>query len=330
MPNFQPSSAVNFTGNINNVSAVDVIDTYNNFNSNNDSNNSSPTSPTVYPGGGGVDHTINTDGSANISFEWQYSPSTNPISANNIDGFIVYVKIADNNNIYSFGTSPESETTYTVDSSKREVILSGVPANKYYHFGVRAYRSVYSNVNSNGVLLSNIVKTRGAGESPAYLPSGTVAFGGNITGTINDISAVDVGVGTTTGTGSNLISNSDYTSSMTAVNGYNPNSANITEGITYASVNSPSWTTNSYILKSGSTQNLYVKQESPVSGGDNAIGIDIYPCSINSTAVKIPVVAGETYCFSAYTQAHRAKTAVGIVFYNASDTGLSYPESSLV
>jgi hypothetical protein len=161
---------------------------------------------------------------------------------------------------------------------------------------------------------------------PNFQPSSAV----NFTGNVNNVSAIDIGVGTTTGTGSNLISNSDYTSSMTAVNGYNPNSANITEGITYASINSPSWTTNSYILKSGSTQNLYVKQESPVSGGDNAIGIDIYPCSINSTAVKIPVVAGETYCFSAYTQAHRAKTAVGIVFYNASDTGLSYPESSLV
>lgn len=186
-----PDLIANFTGSIDGSPASQVraaaaqgATVFTNFNANNDRNNTIPTAPTVSPDTGAVAHVINTDGSADLSFDWQYSPSLNVASANNIDGFIVYVRSSLSSSTYTMNTTPAEETTYTVDSARRAFILPGVPANRYYTFGVRAYRSVDSDIDSTGSKVSSIIQPSDVTQNP-YLPTANVAFAGNITGTID-------------------------------------------------------------------------------------------------------------------------------------------------
>lgn len=199
---YLPSATVAFSGSLVGTSGAVPVATVisnadagfsaaTNFNNNNDRNSTTPTAPTILANGEAVDHTLNTDGSANISFEWDYTTSVTPTAANNIDGFIVYVYSSTSSSAYNFGTSPLLETIYYVTADKRSIIFSGVPANLYYTFGVRAYRSVDTDIDSSGLKLSTITKTTGTGENP-YLPSANVAFAGNITGTIANVPVTTV------------------------------------------------------------------------------------------------------------------------------------------
>src|SRR3546814_18117693 len=63
------------------------------------------------------------------------------------------------------------------------MILTCVAANKYYTFGVQAYRRVDPDVDAAEILKSDIVQTSESAEDP-YQPSPSVAFAGAITGTI--------------------------------------------------------------------------------------------------------------------------------------------------
>jgi hypothetical protein len=161
------------------------------------SNNSTFTAATVGAGTGTVsgetiDHTLNTDGSANISFEWIYtvldsSENERKTSAQNIDGFIIYVRSSSTDAAaYTFGAKTYEETTYYVARDQRVFVLDGVPANLYYTFGVSAYRMVDTDIDPTGIKSSDIVKSTLAGENP-YRPSATVAFAGDITGTVNSM-----------------------------------------------------------------------------------------------------------------------------------------------
>ena len=131
-----------------------------------------------------IDHVLNTDGSVDISFEWTYTTSDTYNVANNIDGFIVYVRSSTIASAYTIGTTPAEETTYYLPRERRAFILPGVASNRYYTLGVRAYRMVNSNVATPGIIYSSIVQSSVTGENP-YQPSATVAFAGNITGTVD-------------------------------------------------------------------------------------------------------------------------------------------------
>lgn len=175
-----------------NGTSVSVIETATvDFNSRNNRNSTTPTSPSILSDGTAVDHTINTDGSADISFEWNYTYSDSFGVANNIDGFIVYLYSSTSSSPYTFGTTPALESTYPVNYDQRAIIFSGVAADKYYTFGVMAYRVVDSDVDSNQILFSSIVKSSAAGENP-YQPSSSIAFAGNITGTVNSVAVATV------------------------------------------------------------------------------------------------------------------------------------------
>ena len=141
-----------------------------------------------------IDHTLNTDGSANISFEWNYTYSSVDNAANNIDGFYVHMYSSSSPSTYTFGTTPNLETTYPVDYLQRAVIFSGLPADKYYTFGVKAFRVVDKDVATPGVIYSSIVQSSVTGENP-YQPSTTVAFAGNVTGTVNSVAAATITTG---------------------------------------------------------------------------------------------------------------------------------------
>lgn len=171
------------TDNVGSQTAAVVASAASNFNTRNDRKNTTPAVPTVLTDGTAVDHVVNTDGAADVSFEWGF---TGIGDAYDIDGFLVYVRQGATNAVYTFGTTPAEEVVYTVASDRRAFILYGVPADKFYTFGVRAYRIVDQDVSASGILLSAIVKATGTGENP-YQPSASVAFGGNVSGTVNGV-----------------------------------------------------------------------------------------------------------------------------------------------
>jgi phage minor structural protein len=178
----------NNTANVGNQPATTVANAVSNFNTRNDRKSTPPANPTIATDGTAIDHTINTDGSADISFEWSF---TGTGDAYDIDGFIVYVYQSTSSSPYSFGTSASQEQVFYVTPDKRALILYGVPADRYYTFGVQAYRIVDNDINSSGILKSSIIKSTATGENP-YRPSSNVAFTGNVTGTINGQSAATV------------------------------------------------------------------------------------------------------------------------------------------
>ena len=159
-----------------------------NFDLRNDRISVIPADPIVANDGTAIGHTINTDGSCDISFEWTF---TGTGDAYNIDGFIVYVRSTIQNESYIFGSTISREQYYNVNTSRRAYILYGVPCNQYYTFGVQAYRKVDADIDSNGYLKSNIIKSTYAGENP-YLPSVTVSFSGDVAGTINGVEVITI------------------------------------------------------------------------------------------------------------------------------------------
>ena len=159
-----------------------------NFDGRNDRISATPADPVVTTGGSAIDHTIATDGSANISFEWTYTGTGDTY---NIDGFIVYLRQSSTGESYTFGTTPSVETIYNITSDKRAFILYGAPANQYYTFGIQAYRVVDDDINSTGLISSSIVQPTRTEEDP-YQPSSSVSYAGDVTGTVNGTAASTV------------------------------------------------------------------------------------------------------------------------------------------
>lgn len=151
-----------------------------------------PNNPTIANDNTSIEHVLNDDGSVNISFEWGYNDHLKTDNnKDNIDGFIVYVKTLGINDKYTFGSSIAKEETYTLDGTKRAIVLTGVPSNKYYSFGVQAYRTVDRDISENGILRSKIIQPTRDNENP-YQPMSNVAFNGDITGTINGVTSSTV------------------------------------------------------------------------------------------------------------------------------------------
>lgn len=157
-----------------------------NFNNRINRNSSVITLPTMATDGSAVDHVINTDGSATISVEWGWAG----VNAQ-IDGWNFYVHQSDINGAYNFGDDPANEQVYRLPNDKRAGILPSAPADKYYTFGIQAYRKVDPDIDPDGTIATAIVKPTIAEESP-YQPSANVAFAGDISGTINGLPAADV------------------------------------------------------------------------------------------------------------------------------------------
>jgi hypothetical protein len=159
-----------------------------NFNSNNDRISTLPADPIIPSDGTALDYVQNTDGSVNISFEWSYNGIGD---AYNIDGFYIFVRSTSSSNSYTFGSTIAKEQVFSVNAEKRAFILNGVASDQYYTFGVQAYRIVDTDINSNGILKSGVVKSIFASENP-YLPSADVIFGGKISNGTDSLSANEV------------------------------------------------------------------------------------------------------------------------------------------
>jgi hypothetical protein len=174
---------------------LDEITEVLNFNDRNDRNSLIPNAPGIPTGGNAIDHTMNTDGSCNISFEWTYTNDLNPAGQNNIDGFIVYVYDAPDSatpsGSYTFGTDTTKELTFPLDADRRAFILYSAPANHYYTFGVKAYRVVDDDIATPAILYSSMARSSVSGEDP-YRPSLQVPFAGDVTGTVDGLAATAV------------------------------------------------------------------------------------------------------------------------------------------
>lgn len=149
-----------------------------NFNRRNDQLATTPVAPHVPPGGAAIDHVQNDDGSVDLSFEWNWHGVEDEI-----DGFEVIVYSSTSATPYTIGTAPALELVIQMPANRRALFLAGVPSNRYYTFGVRAYRVVDFNVSAAGFIRSAVAQPTESGENP-YLPTANVAFAGNITGTV--------------------------------------------------------------------------------------------------------------------------------------------------
>lgn len=162
------------------------LNDFSNFNSRNDRIATAVTAPTVSGTGSAIDHVLNKDGSADVSFEWVWGGTEY-----DIDGFQVAIISRTSASAYTIGTDATIEEVHVVPANKRALILNGLNPNTYYTFYVRAYRRVDSDIDASGYMYSTWVKSTASGENP-YRPSSNPVFEGDITGTINSVAAATV------------------------------------------------------------------------------------------------------------------------------------------
>jgi hypothetical protein len=73
-----------------------------------------------------------------------------------IDGFVIYVHQADDDAApYTFGSDLTKEQMWIVPYNARFFRIPGLPANKYYHFQIKAYRHVDDDINASGTIFSS-------------------------------------------------------------------------------------------------------------------------------------------------------------------------------
>jgi len=104
------------TNSVGSQSASSVQNATINFNARNDRNSAAVVNPAVANAVGTIDHTVNADGSADISFEWTWAGTES-----DIDGFIVYVHD-------SGPTAPSSQKVITAAADSTVQIYYVTPA----------------------------------------------------------------------------------------------------------------------------------------------------------------------------------------------------------
>lgn len=173
--------------------AANGAQAFTDFNAGNNQDGSAIAAATL-PGSGIVEHTTNADGSVNISFDWIWGG----VEAD-IDGFEVYVRTSTAAGSATITPNSSAVVGYFMPATKRSFILIGAAANNYYHFGVRAYRRVNAGVNTAGIIRSSMTQYPGISPAAAYRPSSSVAFSGDVTGTVNSTPAATVVAGAANG-----------------------------------------------------------------------------------------------------------------------------------
>ncbi|WP_080845541.1 DUF7359 domain-containing protein [Cytobacillus gottheilii] len=149
-----------------------------NFNLRNDRISETPTIPIVKD----ISHVENDNGSINLSLKWDY-PNYSETNKNkdNIDGFVLYLFSDTTGEKYVFGSQMTNETKVGVFNEVRQYTFQSIPSNRYYTLGIQAYRSVDEDINSDGILLSDIATSSLSSDNP-YLPNTNVDFKGTING----------------------------------------------------------------------------------------------------------------------------------------------------
>lgn len=161
----------------------------NNFDARNDRISAAIVSATIATDGTAVDHTINDNGSADISVEWSWAGSDA-----DIDGWHVMLLGRSSSSAYTPGATPAAETVFQMPPDKRAFIIYGVQPTLYYTFAVRAFRYVDPDIDPDEIILGSWVKPSLAAENP-YRPASNTAFAGDVTGTVGGTAATTVATG---------------------------------------------------------------------------------------------------------------------------------------
>lgn len=184
---YQPATNAAFagdiTGTIDGVPAALAASTVLNFNARNDRIASPIAAPTVLTDGTAVDHIVNADASADLSFEWIWGGDND-----SIDGWEVVIVQRLSSLAYTIGATPSIEMLYRLPPDRRALIHPGQNPTSWYTFYVRAFRIVDQDIAENGLIVSPWIKATAGGENP-YQPASSIAFVGDITGTVNGMSA---------------------------------------------------------------------------------------------------------------------------------------------
>jgi len=306
------------------VTASSIVTAITHYNAGNNRNATTILAPTIVTDGTALDHTLQADGSADISFEWQWGGNEG-----DIDGWLVFVRQSASSAGYTLGTTPADETVYTCPAAKRAFVLYGTAADRHYTFGVQAYRTVDKDINASGVIKSVLAQPTASGENP-YRPTTQVAFAGNVTGTVNNLPADTINVWSSIagagkpadnatvganasnlniGLGVNLLPNTEFIGGFApAVLGWNPGGV------------SPLALRVDDVWRPKGGQALEMFQPGR-SGNIHNIGADTYlNGSYGDYHYGIPVTAGKRYEFSAKLAAHRCDYWIAIGFFDAAGT----------
>ncbi|MBO3790252.1 hypothetical protein J5M77_07405 [Bacillus amyloliquefaciens] len=167
-----------------NKKKIDYDTLLTNYNARNDRISAPVANPTIRNDGTAITHVVNDNGSVDVSIEWDFPDSDE--DKYNIDGFLIHCYSDTSDDTYLFGSKMSAEQYLSVSYDKRIATLTGQVSNKHYTFGVQAYRTVETSIDSSGRILSDIVQPKSPSENP-YLPSNSVEVKGSLSGKVNGL-----------------------------------------------------------------------------------------------------------------------------------------------
>lgn len=167
-----------------NKKKIDYDTLLTNYNARNDRISAPVANPTIRNDGTAITHVVNDNGSVDVSIEWDFPDSDE--DKYNIDGFLIHCYSDTSDDTYLFGSKMSAEQYLSVSYDKRIATLTGQVSNKHYTFGVQAYRTVETSIDSSGRILSDIVQPKSPSENP-YLPSNSVEVKGSLDGKVNGL-----------------------------------------------------------------------------------------------------------------------------------------------
>jgi phage minor structural protein len=174
--------------NINKVSTdysnrkIDWQKTSYNFNTRNDRISDKPVDPTFNNNATDITHVKNDDGSVTLTVNWNY-PTDMTINANNIDGFDII--LYSSKNVENIDLSTYGDSIINVSADLRKCTIPSVPANLFYYIGIRVYRDVDNDIDSSGIIMSNIVTST---SNYPYQPEKIVDVQGKLNGVVYSVS----------------------------------------------------------------------------------------------------------------------------------------------
>ena len=183
-PAVRAGSAQNYTGNVGGVSATDVANTTTVWGSTRHRLTITPTAIGIPSGGACMNHTMNADGSCDLSFTCTFSGT-----ASSQSGFEQGLYASTSASAYTPGTTPSQEDIRVVPIDRLTTIWQGVNPTLYYTAFRRTYRDAdpdawdtwaaanptLAATTSKPRIVSAWVKSTVAGENP-YQPAANAAI----------------------------------------------------------------------------------------------------------------------------------------------------------
>lgn len=181
-----------YLGKLNGVTGSTITSAVTNFNAGNDQNGAAV--PAVTFAVDAITHSVNADGSVNLSAAWVWGGDEE-----DIDGFEVFLRRSTSATPAVLSETSPVVTAFVVPAVKRSMIFTGVAATSNYYVAVRAYRRVNQSVNANGIIRGTLVQFPDAAVAP-YQPSTSVAFTGDLSGSLGGTAVTTVVTGAANGT----------------------------------------------------------------------------------------------------------------------------------